>query len=491
MARRVDSGSMRKSAASIVAGLGLAALGLLAAAAGERADMNDVYPKGELTSIFRDDFAFFHPGGEPDPSSVPPARPGCGVKLLNTGEESFRWRYKMLKRADYSIRLQTYIFTGDKTGERVADRLKRARRRGVEVKLIVDAYTKFKFPDRRMYADLELRGVTVMGFEPLYLLGVYDDRILNVSDVNKRFHEKYWVIDDEVAFLGGTNIANEYARWGDDPNDMWRDQDVMLTGPVVDDVARAFDENYEYFVERRLDRLLINQPSVWARLWWAISGTGPETEVEQDPADLPAAQLNDSSATVRLIRARPRLGEDHVYQAHLHLLSKAEKSILIENAYFVPNRPLMSLFKEAAARGVEVTIITNSAATNDVDGMQPLSRYSYLPLIEAGVKIMEWQGDDLDNPGYGSLHSKFAIIDGRVTVIGSFNLDPRSIYLNSEDVVIIDSVKTASDLFDFARSRDIPRSETITIEQARRWRDPADVRERFRLKFGMAIEEWY
>jgi phosphatidylserine/phosphatidylglycerophosphate/cardiolipin synthase-like enzyme len=395
----------------ILAGLITAVLLITGISISEPASTGDEpFPKSGVRYIFSDDYKFFHPDGEVSPLSVPPTRPGCGVKLLSRGEDSFEWRIRMLKRARESIRIQTYIFTCDDIGKKVADRLKRKRRHGLDVKLIVDAYTKFSPADRRMYADIELKGVAVMGFEPMYLLGVAEEKVLNVDDVNKRFHEKYWVIDDKVAFIGGTNIADEYARYGDDPNDKWRDQDVLLTGPIVRDVANAFDDNYDYFSERREGRLPTMKWSTVAKIWWKISGlVPPPIGSERVSGMLPRAQLDAEGVPVRFIRHRPRHNEDYIYQAHLHLIRNARQSILIENAYFVPNRALMNSFIEAAERGVEMTIITNSDATNDVEGMQPLSRYFYKPLMEAGIDIYEWQGD---HPGHGSLHSKFMIVDG-------------------------------------------------------------------------------
>lgn len=445
------------------------------------------FPAFGLRSIFRPDYSFFSPDKNPHPVSVPPTRRGCGVKLLFRGEESFELRGRMLLDARESIRIQTYIFTADETGKSVARLLKKKRKQGLAVSLIVDAYTKFSFPDRRMYADLELKGISVMGFEPAYLLGVTDDEILDLDDVNQRFHEKYWVIDEEAAFIGGTNIANEYARYGDDPDDMWRDQDVLLTGPVVKDVTNAFEENYDYFFARRQRRFKVNQAAWWARLWWKVSGTTPPP-VSTSSKSILVPDLCEQSVPVRFIRSRPRYNEDYIYQAYLHLFETAQKSILIENAYFVPNRSIINSLAEASARGVAVVVITNSEATNDVSGMQPLSRYSYLPLIEAGVKIYEWQGSA---PGHGSLHSKLAVIDERVTVIGSFNLDPRSIYLNSENVVLIDSGKAAKELAEYIKNHDLAISKNISRQQAEQWHRPSDVGARFKLLFGRALEEWY
>jgi len=450
---------------------------------------NAEFPASGLRSIFRPDYQFFSTKGWVSQESAPPARPGCGVKLFCRLEDSFAWRYKVLESSRESIRIQTYIFSADDTGKRVAGILKDKFDQGVDVRLIIDAYTKFKTPDQMLYLDLEYYGIPVIGFEPLWLLGVVNDSMFNVDDVNKRFHEKYWVIDEEVAFLGGTNIADEYARYGDDPANKWRDQDLLLTGPVVDDVVRAFEDNYDKLRRRRENRYKINQVAWHTRVWRKVTGKKlPDLSGEGAAADIEVGDMTDMSAPVRFIRSRPRYYEDYIYQAYLHLIRNAEKSILIENAYFVPNRPLISSLKEAAERGVKITVITNSEETNDVSGMQPLSRYSYLPLMEAGVEIYEWQGD---HPGHGSLHSKFAVFDEQVCLIGSFNLDPRSIYLNSENVVLIDSKKVAAGLLDFVNDCDLPVSKGIDIDKAKEWHDPKNVSDKFKLQFGIALEEWY
>ncbi|HUT53956.1 MAG TPA: phosphatidylserine/phosphatidylglycerophosphate/cardiolipin synthase family protein [bacterium] len=447
------------------------------------------FPSSGILSIFRDDFPFFSPDGEVSPVSVPPARLGCGVKLLNRLEDNFALRFRLLEQARRSIKIQTYIFTGDEVGHRVADALVQKQRGGVDVQLIVDAYTKFHSEDREMYLDLEKKGIAVLGFEPVYLLGTANHQVLSVDDVNKRFHEKYWVIDGHAALLGGTNIANEYARYGDDPDKKWRDQDVLLTGPVVADVAAAFDSNYEYFLARREHRLPTNQVEWWVKLWWKIFRKAPPPPAAPAaPAALDVGELTAADVPVRFIRSRPRFHEDYVYQAYLHLLRNARQDILIENSYFVPNHAFTNSLLEAARRGVEITVITTADSSNDVPGIQPLIRYSYLPLMEAGVKIYEWAGD---HPGHGCLHSKFAIIDGQVSVIGSFNLDPRAVYLNSEDVVLIASQQVAGELREFVDTVDLPASHEVTLDQAREWHDPKEVSAKFKLYFGIALEEWY
>jgi cardiolipin synthase len=120
--------------------------------------------------------------------------------------------------------------------------------------------------------------------------------------------------------------------------------------------------------------------------------------------------------------------------------------------------------------------------------MHPLVRHSYYPLIKAGVKVYEWQGIV---KGHGSLHSKFAVIDDRICIIGSYNLDPRSKILNSEDAVLIYSEKAAFELATFVIEEDIPRSKLISLEKAKEWRNPKDLGRQFQLLFALALEDWW
>ena len=449
----------------------------------------ETFPATGLRSIFREDFPFVSRDGEVDPVSVPPARPGCGARLLCDGPERLAWRLRLIGASRESIRLQTFIFTADGAGNQVAEALKKSRGAGRLIKLTVDCYTKFQPADRLLYNGLELAGIKVMGLEPAYLTGVAEQNQVSVNDVNMRFHEKYFVVDEQVAIVGGTNVANEYYRFGDDPASMWRDQDVLLTGPVVHDVTRAFDDNYEYFKLRRDGRLPTNRAAWFKQAWWMIAGEPPPVDAAPKPGrlDIAATDLDADNVTARFLRHRPRRHEDFLFQTYLHLIDNAQKSIVIENAYFVPNRALLNALMRAAKRGVKVRVITNSAETNDVPNMQPLSRYSYFGLIGNGAEIYEWQGD---HPGKGCLHVKAAVFDGQVVVIGSCNLDPRSLGINSEDVVLLDSEALAQKLTRWIETVDLKNSQRIDAAQARAWHEPGHIDETFRLLFGKAMEDW-
>ena len=444
---------------------------------------------GQPADLFAADHVFERPDGIPPP---PPTREGNRARLLIDGEASFEARMEMIRRARKSILIQALIWKGDATGVAVAEALI-ARKQAdpeLDIRVIVDAYSNIQ--DARaqlLFFEMKNAGIEVEGFETLYLHWLNEINLQDWLAGNKRYHEKYWIVDGVATVVGGMNIADEYARVSDDPLLTWRDQDVYLEGPVVADVEAAFEDNFAYFKTikaRKPD--LFDTDSYW-RLWrehnpgvdellgktletgralgQVVSGSTAPT-----PRRQPVVSQLQPRVRVRFLRNRPREHETFIHQAYLHLIRTAERSVVIANAYFVPSDDLRDALAEAARRGVTVQLVTNSAATNDIPVITKAGRTSYLALIDAGVEVYEWHAE---RHGEGTLHAKFAVVDGRVVLIGSYNLDPRSLGLNSEDVVLIDDAAMAGELQTHFAERDLSMAERVTREQAVDWADPRDL----------------
>lgn len=422
----------------------------------------------------------------------PPTREGNRARLLIDGEASFATRLELVKHARQSILIQALIWKGDATGTAVAEALI-ARKRAdpeLDIRVIVDAYANIQdVKAQLLFFEMKNAGIEVEGFETLYLHWLNEINLEDWLAGNKRYHEKYWIVDGVAAVVGGMNIGDEYARVSDDPLLIWRDQDVYLQGPIVDDLVAVFEENYTYFKgvkETKPD--LFNTDAYW-NLWRdhnpgvdAVLGRG--LEVGRDlhgklggipaapPRREPVASPLLDDVRVRFLRARPREGETTIHQAYMHLIRSARSSVAIANAYFVPTEDLQAALIEAAQRGVTVQVLTNSDATNDIPVITKAGRARYLRLIDAGVQVYEWHAERVDE---GTLHAKFAVVDGRVTVIGSHNLDPRSQGLNSEDAVLIDDPRIAEELGAYFTDKDLPLADRITREQAVAWVDPRDL----------------
>ncbi len=431
-------------------------------------------------------------GGAPATAAPPPpARDGNRARLLINGEASFLTRLRLIEEAEESIYIQALIFKADTVGCAIADRLIARKREDpdLDIRVIVDAYANIQDYDAQMlYFEMMDAGIEVQGYEPLFLEWMNEIDTEDWTAGNKRYHEKYWVIDGRRAVLGGMNVGDEYARVGDDPALVWRDQDVYLEGPVVRDVAAAFEENFaelQRLAERR-PRILESDAywSAWrqvhpelrarvsesmgrGRAWRrarrarldreAMRGRAVESPVHDD-------------VTVRFVRSRPRLGERWIDRAYREQIDAAQTSVVIANAYFIPTDALQAALIRAAQRGVEVTVLTNSKETNDIPLINDAGRIAYRPLMDAGVRVYEWHAERHDE---GTWHAKIAIFDQRVAIVGSYNLDARSLALNSEDVVVIEDPRIAAELHGRVIDTDLRFADRITAAQAEAWADPS------------------
>lgn len=441
-----------------------------------------------------------------------PVRPAAGstAAVLSSGEEAFRARIESLRRARRSIRIQALIFRGDESGLLIADLLKQKRKAGLDVRVIVDAVSNLSWQTQWMYFDLKQHGIEVEGYEALYLQWLTAEvKPTDPLRPNKRFHEKMWVVDGEdpehgLAIVGGLNIANEYFRVDSTPINRWSDQDVVLRGAVVADVVRAFERNYDSFKEnkRRL-RPLNNPDNVWRLARGVLDRIAavkvPDWRNEAIEAGIKRALARQASleflpARARFLQSRPRLGETHIEQAYLNMVDRAKKRVLIANAYFVPSRKLADSLRRAARRGVRVTIITNSPATNDIRSVAVVSRATYRDLLAVNrqraatgrIELFEWRGPPVKE---GTLHAKFAVFDAREAVVGSFNLDPRSARLNSESAVALGG-PVAARLERLFLEHYLPLADQIGWEQASKFHDPPELGKRFELLFNLPLKDW-
>jgi len=336
---------------------------------------------------------------------------------------------------------------------------------------------------------------------------------------DKRFHEKMWIVDGgtehAIAVTGGLNIGNAYFRTHpDDPDDYWRDQDVVLRGAIVDDLVAAFDRNFDYFVAVKKSRGVFNTNLYWDATRKVLDRTGKlPIHFHTDPAIVanvaaiearpPAPEFR--GATCRFLQNRPRLHESYIQQAYVKLIERARQEVLIANAYFVPTPALGQALKDAARRCVAVRLISNSPETNDLPEISLVGRGHYADLLsvnasaevaacpnrDAGLRIWEWVGQSPDEAerSQGTMHSKYAVFDGLRSLVGSYNLDPRSERLNSETAVAFHEQALAQQLRNLFLGNDLRFSREITVEEAASFERPDAVIERFRKSIGHLFEQ--
>ncbi len=338
-------------------------------------------------------------------------RQNNSTELLLDGTESFAARRNLIRGATHSIYMQTFIFNDDGTGWDLARELSMRAQEGIDVRVIYDGIGSLR-ADEAMFDYMRENGVQVLE---------YGDPVNQFWDLNDRWHEKHLIVDQEVSIEGGMNIANEYALGGsgrlvfsrsEKAEEPWRDVDVRLQGPVVQDTVNAFRRNWESLTGETI--ALSNHPRTWT----------PEKQ---------------GTTPVRFIQHRPdEEGDQNTRNAHLQAIRSAQDSILIENAYFLPPGDLRNALLNAARRGVKVRVMTNSRESNDIGIVSDAARYFYDDLIEAGVEIYEKHG--------GTLHSKTMTVDGTYSIVGSVNLNGRSQWRDSESMAAISSESTARKL---------------------------------------------
>jgi cardiolipin synthase len=396
------------------------------------------------------------PGTDDDGWIVPPPvqmADGTLVQLYKDGE-ALHAGYEAIKEAKFRICLEMYIFASDETGWAFAELLsKKARDDGCRVYVVYDSFGSIG-TDGKLFEEMRRNGVTVREFHPMLPWRARFDW-MPVT----RNHRKLLVIDNDRAGLGGLNVAGEYAgSWVVKSRaracDFWRDNAMGVRGPGALHFMRTFSRVWHYTAHRtKLERLelLHNLDAVcggaceWPRLdgrygrWHARprrNGDGRAWAVD-NPAE-PVRDVEPGQLGIMGSVPRPR----SPLRPFLNkLFSSAKRSISLTMAYFAPHDDLIDALCDAARRGVRVRLML--PAKCDVPALIVAARSFYETLMSAGVQVYERQGV--------ILHAKTLVIDGQVSMVGSTNLDYRSIEYNMELSALVRSVefgRQMEELFD-------------------------------------------
>jgi cardiolipin synthase A/B len=326
-------------------------------------------------------------------------RPGCEVVVLRDGGETYPAMLAALAAAERTICFETYILAADRTGDRFKAVLMDRARAGVKVRIIYDAVGSFGLPDSWV-DELRSAGCAVIDFNPI---APWRRRF----HLSHRDHRKIVVVDDRVGFTGGLNIADDYAAV-EDGGAGWHDMHCRVTGPIVIDLARMF------------------------RRTWRRAGGANYPPPVAPPYEPPRA----GASYLRLLDNTQRRQRTTVRRAYLHVIRAARESVLIQNAYFLPDRGLRRALTKAVSRGVDVRIMV--PGRSDVRLIEWAALYVLRMLARRGVKILQWRGV--------MMHAKTATVDGVWSTIGSYNFDAQSRFNNLEVTVEILDADTADTL---------------------------------------------
>lgn len=386
----------------------------------------------------------------PVPRPDPSPRPGTFLPLA-LGDETLATWLDLIGAAGDRIDVMTYIMRADRSGRAVSRALLDAADRGVHVRLLIDDVFMAMKDDRvgglTSHPNIEIRAFNPFSRNAPALLGY----VLDHTRVNRRMHNKALIVDGRTAIVGGRNVGDEY--FGQDRAMHFADLDLLVQGAAVAPLSAGFDLYWN-------DRLAVP----YQRLKPRSGRAGAFAAVRDAPGDigplpepatrrLAAGRAQAFSGKAEFITdtpaklSQPDAAPQYVADAFYRSLSQARRQVLIVTPYFVPQSDGSALLEGLEARGVEVTVITNSlASTNHVIVHGSYSRYRDR-LAARGVDFYEVRAGAgaLLEPGamhpvsQTVMHSKLVIIDDHFVLIGSPNLDPRSMKLNTEHIYRIDS----------------------------------------------------
>jgi cardiolipin synthase len=359
-----------------------------------------------------------------DPDAL---QPGHRIRVLINGTETFPAMLQAIAGARKYVHLETYILRADRTGRLFSAALIDRAQAGIQVRLLYDGFGAFPLSTAYL-ADLRRAGVETVEFRPV------GGRRWSWRRWLRRDHRKILVVDGEIGFVGGINIADDYS-----PREFggkgWRDTHASIQGPLVGDLEEMFHTT-----------------------WHAAGGTPYQAfpRVASESVVTPSSELAMAVGT-------DLVGRRGVIRRHLvHAIRRARHYIYIANAYFVPDRSLRRVMRRAARRGVDVQLIL--PGESDVRSVQWAGERSYTGLLRDGVRIHLWQGTHM--------HAKTVAIDDAWASIGSYNLDYMSLFWNMEVVVEVVGETTALCLREHF-GRDVETCQTLDYESWRRrswWR---------------------
>ena len=300
------------------------------------------------------------------------------TEIYTSGYEFFPSLLMEIGKAEHHIHLDTFIIASDPLGQIVADALIDKARQGVEVRVIYDDVGSWKTKNR-FFDRMRAEGIKVYAFMPVRFP-------IFTSKVNYRNHRKICVIDGEVGFIGGMNIANRYVKGI--KKLAWRDTHVKITGAAVYGLQRAFLVDW-FFVSREL---------ITNHVYYPVS------------------KVAENNSLIQIVTSSPTSLWPEIEQGYVRVLTSAKQYVYMETPYFLPTDPILFAMRTAALSGVDVRLMI--PYETDTKIVEWASRTYVLATVKAGVKVYLYKA--------GFNHSKLLVADDSIATIGSTNVDFRS-----------------------------------------------------------------
>lgn len=345
------------------------------------------------------------------PGTFHASAPESDLTVFTSGEEVFDAMIEAIDGARESVKLETYIWKGDATGQRFLEAVNRAAERGVDVWVSYDGFANLVV-DSRFYRQFSprVRVFRMPAFTRPYWRGIVRHTGFN--------HSKILVVDHEIGFVGGFNIGDDYARW-------WRDTHVRHVGPAV----------------WGLDHSVATV--------WNAGHRGQEPMDWRKPHSWNPVVTVASNLPIQLVYP--------IRHTYLQAIERAQSHIFINTPYFIPDQQILEALKDAARRGVDVRVMLPKDSNHVVADW--VSRGFYAEMLEAGITILLYKAS--------MIHAKTATVDGIWSTVGTANIDRLSLGFNYEtnlSVVSADFAARMEEVF----AADAAHCDAVTSP---RWRD--------------------
>jgi putative cardiolipin synthase len=398
-----------------------------------------------------------------------------GIYPLSQGMDALGARLRLAEIAERSIDLQYFLMKDDTAGLVMMNALLKAADRGVRVRFLLDDIFTTS-ADRNLLLLNQHPNIEVRLFNPVSRRGLSSglNFVADFRQANRRMHNKSFTVDNQISIVGGRNIADEYFQLKQ--GSVFIDFDVLAMGPVAAEISQSFDQYWnhsraipmEQVADNKnnedLETVRANIAREFDGLYDDVYGQALESQLLQDliasrePA-FPAYAVVLSDSPDKLIND---IGEEHMQLANdlLDVLHSAREEIIFISPYYVPGKGGVELVRQLVDKGVRVIVLTNSLASNNHTPVHSgYARYRK-DVIRAGVELYEARANAagetqgaIEGVETMTLHTKAFLIDRRYLFVGSLNLDPRSIEINAEMGLLIDSADLVSGFTDNADER--------------------------------------
>ncbi|KAA9131421.1 phospholipase D family protein [Marinihelvus fidelis] len=415
-----------------------------------------------------------------------------GVVALPHPRHAFMARYALAAQAEHTLDMQYYLWKGDTAGELLLLQALAAADRGVQVRLLIDDI--YHHGRDQVYATIDRHpNVQVRVFNPIPNRGLARNLgfAAHKSKLNHRMHNKIFLVDNAAAILGGRNIGDDY--FGVDPKLNFNDLDALAVGPVARQAGDAFDlywnNHHAVPVGVLYEEDAIAPGALDAlreRLETAQAGH-LDTMPYQVPLEGDELYLHLDELSARLTWAPARVVVDPVSKFEgsgasaladlvTELSKQASEQVTVQTAYLIPSDEGIAMARDMHARGVRIRMMTNSMQSNNHLSVHAFYMKYRKEIIESGVELYELRADselleflkeseDDIASSHAGLHTKAFVVDRQTSVIGSYNMDPRSRVWNSEIALVVEGEAFADTVLDIMnRTFEPGNAYRLTVE---------------------------